>query len=306
MSDDDPLDLAAVGADDAALDRLRTSADDDSALSLLRDLLLDVEADLPAATPVGRGSTVLTLAAEEVPDRRLARSGTVVAVLTAGLLSLGGVAAASTLAPSGTPLHGLGEAVRSAAGAFVGAVTPPESPVAPAASPSPSPTASRPVSVAPAAPRPPAPTAAVPAGARSQAAARQVAQLLDQAQALLADGRTKVAVARLDLAQRTLAQVLPVHRGDLESRLTDLRDRATAAPETARTAPARTARPAPPKQQAPATQEPPARPSEQRKGSPRTATPKPPKQQGGKGGKGAGRPSLVQPSASDASAKPRA
>jgi hypothetical protein len=103
---EEPVDLHAVAADDAALEALRATAGDDAALVLLRELLLDVERDLPLA-PVSHGSTVLAIAGEEPQSRRLARGGTVlVATLTAGALSLGGVAAA---APADSPLHGLGE-----------------------------------------------------------------------------------------------------------------------------------------------------------------------------------------------------
>ena len=138
MTDDDPLDLAQVAADHDAVECLRTSRlaagadgrDDDAALLLLRDLLRDVRGELPEALPLpvpaGRGSTVLTLAGGPDPQRRLARHGALVAVFTAGVVSLSGVAAASTMLPPGTPLHSLGAAVRSAAGAVVGAVSPPE------------------------------------------------------------------------------------------------------------------------------------------------------------------------------------
>ena len=129
MTDDDPLDLVQVAADHEAIDgvRLRSTRPDDSALALLRDLLLDVDADLPAeAGPLilGRGSTVLHLSGEQPPDPRMVRSGAVVALVTAGVLAFGGVAAASTtVAPDG-PLAGIGNAVRSAAGAVVSAVKP--------------------------------------------------------------------------------------------------------------------------------------------------------------------------------------
>lgn len=228
MSDDRTLDLDldAVAADEAALEALRTAAVDDPALVLLRELLLDVERDLPA--PVGHGSSVMALAGGG-PERRLARNGTVVAAFTAGLLTLGGVAAASTLAPVDSPLHGLGQAVRSAAGAVVGAVTPPASPgrsgaVLSTAKGSPS-AAAEGASV----PRTPTPGATVSAAVRSRAAARQVDRLLDDASALLTAGRTAVAVTRLDLAERRLTEVLATDRADLPERLADLRAKATAA-----------------------------------------------------------------------------
>ncbi len=297
MSDEQP-DLQAVAADEAALDGLRASAGGDPALALLRELLLDVERDLPARLPLG--STVLTLVGEDAPDRRLARGGTVVAALTAGLLSLGGVAAASTLAPTGSPLHGFGEAVRSAAGAVVGAVTPPTSSdrsavavAGPSASPSPS--ASALAGRAATAPRPPTPGPTVAALARSEAAARQVDHLLDEATALQEAGRTSAATSRLDRAERRLAEVLPVHRGDLAQRLADLRARTTTASPAAR--PERS---------------PKAEPAESKKaehrGSARTAPPKPKaKQEPAPRSKGVGGKALVdQLSDRDASMKPRA
>jgi hypothetical protein len=202
MNDDAPLDLAAVAADEAALEALRAGAGDDAALMLLRELLLDVERDLAPTAPLSHGTTVLARA-DAGPERRLARNGTVVAALTAGLLSLGGVAAASTFAPADSPLHGLGEAVRSAAGAVVGAVTPPTSPgrsavvlPTPSASPTTAPTPA-PAAKAAAAPRTPTPGATVSAASRSRAAARQVDQLLVAAADLLKAGRTTAAVSRL-------------------------------------------------------------------------------------------------------------
>lgn len=132
MTDDDPLDLAQVAADHSALEqlRLRSTRPDDSALALLRDLLLDVDAELPAEplpVALGRGSTVVHLSGEKPSDPRVVRNGAVVALVTAGVLAFGGVAAASTaVAPDG-PLAGIGNAVRSAAGAVVSAVKP-ESP----------------------------------------------------------------------------------------------------------------------------------------------------------------------------------
>lgn len=244
MTDDDPIDLVQVGADDAALEGVRAGrVADELVLLLLRDLLEDVgQEEVPV--PVGCGSTVLALAGDRTPERRTARNGALVAALAAGLLSVSGVAAASTLAPTGTPLHGLGEAVRSAVSLAVGAVTPPD-PVTPAPEPAP---------LAPAAPPAPARTgtATAPAGAdvsaaaRSAAAARQVTALLDAADALLREGRTDVASVRLDTAERRLADVLPADAGPLAERLAGLRDQVQAA-----SAPAPARKPAAPKEQAP-------------------------------------------------------
>lgn len=294
MNDDEPLDLKAVAADDAALEALRAGAADDAALGLLRALLLDVERDLP--TPVGHGSTVLALASSEESDRRIARGGTVVAVLAAGLLSLGGVAAASTLAPAGSPLHALGEAVRSAAGAVVGAVTPPASPgrsgvVPPPATASPSSVAAAPAKQTTVAPRTSPPGAPVSAASRSRAAARQVDQLLDAAAGLLEAGRTTAAVARLDLAERKLTEVLPADRADLPQRLAALREQATAAAK-----PTRSPKAAPAKAEAPQS-EPRTEPRSEPRGSARTAPSR---------SDGADRPSPLGQLSSDASMKPRA
>jgi hypothetical protein len=200
MTEEPPLDLLRVAADDVALDRVRDGAvspGHDVALGALRDLLVDVESDLPADRVVrGPGSDVLPLSGPAVRGRRLVRRSAAVGVLTAGVLSLGGVAAATTVAPAGSPLHGLGQAVRSAAGAVAGAVTPPGRDVA--------------------------------AEARSLAAARQVDRLLDAAAALLDNGRTASVEQRLDTAERLLADVRAQDRGDRETRLADLRTRLAA------------------------------------------------------------------------------
>ena len=138
MTDDDPLDLTQVAADDDALEglRLRTARPDDSALALLRDLLADVDTDhveLRAYDrPLAAGrSTVVHLSGAQPPDPKLVRNGAVVALVTAGVLAFGGVAAASTtVAPDG-PLAGIGHAVRDAVTAVAHAVKP-ESPGRPA------------------------------------------------------------------------------------------------------------------------------------------------------------------------------
>lgn len=307
MTDDDPIDLVQVGADDAALEGVRAGrVADDLVLLLLRDLLEDVgQEEVPV--PVGCGSTVLALAGDRTPERRTARNGALVVALAAGLLSVSGVAAASTLVPSGTPLHGLGEAVRSAVSLAVGAVTPPD-PVTPAPEPAP---------LAPAAPPAPARTgtATAPAGAdvsaaaRSAAAARQVTALLDAADALLREGRTDVASVRLDTAERRLADVLPADAGPLAERLAGLRDQVQAA-----SAPAPARKPAAPKEQAPRDTAPQADRPEAKapKEQPRSD-----RQPAGKGpsARGSARtqpPSAPQPDedrgqpSSDASTKPRA
>lgn len=290
MTHDPPLDLSAVADDDASIEALRSGAGHDPGLGLLRELLLDVERDL--SVPARHGSTVVTLASEST-DRRLARGGAVVAAVTAGLLTLVGVAAASTLTPPDSPLNGLGQAVRSVAGAVVGAVTPPASPgrsgvVRPVASASPSLATAAGARQSTVAPRASAPGATVSAESRSRAAARQVDRLLDDAAGLIKAGRTPAAVARLDLAERTLTQVLPADRADLPQRLAGLRAQATASPTAKQTRP--------PKPAEAGTEAPPKKRTEPR-GSSRTARPKSDGPQG---------TSSLGQSSSDASMKPRA
>lgn len=329
MTDDDPLDLEAIAADAAALDLLAVSGDPgpdvpaDLGLVLLHELRADIVAEPvelePICVPSSSGSSVVVLATGSSNGRRTARSSAAVALVAAGVLSLGGVAAASTAAPAGSPLHGLGEAVRSVASTFADAVTPPRTaPVRPVTTPSPNGEARG---------------ATAADASRSAAAARQVSALLDAAQQLLGVGHARQAGERLDTAERRLPEVLPVHgAAALAGRLEQLRVRVDAQ-EAAATVPG--AEPQPGKPAAPAHQPPakpgkpagepagkaaarptpkpaasrPAQPEPAAKAKP-TAKPgsgaKPgrtaPAEQGG-GGKGAG-PGR-QPS-SDASAKPRA
>lgn len=324
MIDDDPLDLSAVALDHAAVEALVAGADgaDDEVLALLRDLLDDVTVDLPDVVdeplPVGCGSTVLPLANEQTPERRLVRGGTLVAIVAAGVLSLGGVAAASTVVSEGSPLHGLGEVVRSAAGAVVGAVTPPESApaprgAAPAEDAAPAPQAEP----APAAQHV-APGAVVSAAAQSQAAARQVTALLDAAERLLDAGRAKAADARLDNAEAKLAAVLPADgAAALRERLVALRERADVAAAPRQKQQKAPEQPAAKKQQ-PAGQQPPAPAPAKKQQAPKQDPPapaadeQPPAEQepesgpGKGGGNGKGGDSGAGQSASEASAKPRA
>ena len=243
MTDDGPLDLTQVAADEAALEQLRlsTARPDDSALELLRDLLVDVERDLPRSAPVGQGSTVLRLAGESTPDPRVARGGTVVAVLAAGMVVFGGVAAASTAVAPGNPLHGFGEGVRAAAVAVVDAVKPPETTrdVEPATGAVPAPAADRAAEALASRPSPAASGAATAAAARSDAAARQVGALLDEAERLLAEGRAPAADQRLDLAERRLAEVSAEAAAPLRTRLDDLRRQVDAALAAQQKAPAK-------------------------------------------------------------------
>lgn len=236
MTDDDPLDLAQVAADDLELDavRLQSVRPDDTALQLLRDLLADIDRELPDARPVGRGSTVLRLANESTRDPRVARSGAVVALITAGVVALGGVAAASTAVAPGNPLHGLGETVRSAAGAVVTAVKPPKPAQRDELPALPTPAASRAVEVRPTA----APGPDVAAAARSTAAVRQVTAHLDAAEELIRSGRTAAAQSRLDAAERRLAEVAATAAEPLRARLAELRVSATSSARSQQQAPA--------------------------------------------------------------------
>ena len=222
MTDDGPLDLGQVAADAEGIESLRARSDTgaDTAFSLLRDLQQDVDAeqiclDRPwPAVVSGRSSSIVVLSGPEATGRRMARGGTAVAVLTAGVLSLGGVAAASTAAPAGSPLHGLGNAVRSAAGTVVDAVTPPES------------VPRRAIPSASAAP----PGATIAAAARSAAAARHLRALLSSAEQLLAAGQLTQAAQRLDQAERRLPEVLPADEAvGLRTRLVELRKALAAA-----------------------------------------------------------------------------
>ena len=237
--DDAPLDMAAVSSDDAAIEVLRRSLspdaavvwddDDDeldSAFLLLRSLQRDVSADLPSATAVlPQGVTRL------VPRRRLGRTATMVAV-AAGVLSIGGVAAAS--AP-GQPLAGVRSSVTSAFTSVVDAITP-DAPVGPTAakpahargaeakpsaeaSPEPGPTSELSPKASP-------PGQAVSAAARSAAATRQVTELLDKAARLLDRGQNDAARAQLRSAAVRLPLVTDAASHDrLAARLSALRAR---------------------------------------------------------------------------------
>jgi hypothetical protein len=236
MTEDRPLRHAEVTADDDAIEQLRAlqggaaharraALEDDAALALLHHLLHDVADEMPDAqadagrpSPGGRrGSVVVPLSGGEAPRRRrLSRTAVAVGV-SAGVLSLTGVAAASTSAPHGTPLHALGATVRSALGAVAAAVTPPQTP----------PKQARPASPTPAGPASPdasAPGRSISVDTRSAAAARKVSAQLDRAEQLLGAGRAAAAGQRLDTAERLLPDVRPVHgAAELAARLAALR-----------------------------------------------------------------------------------
>lgn len=258
--DDDPVDLRAVTADEVAVEALRRpravspdvregvpASSEDAALALLQDLLADVRRDvLP-----DHGRPPLRTVAVPARPVGLLRRGTAVTAVTVGVLSLTGVAAASTFVPAGAPLHGLGDAVRSAAGAVRDAVVPEvtagsRTPL-PATSPTTSPAATT-ATTAITRTTPTTRTDSVPVvrsttavDARSRAAADQVGRWLDEATRHLAAGRTKQATDRLDQVERRLPEVLPADgAAALAERLKTLRAEVAAA---ASDKPARTARP---------------------------------------------------------------
>lgn len=231
--DDEPVDVAAVGADDALVERLRRALTpeaavvwdddddtDDPGYALLRALQRDVDTALPNDDLLAAEGLPLPDVVRSLPrTRRLSRGATLAAV-AASVLSIGGVAAAS--AP-GQPLAGVRSAVASAVTSVVGAITPDE-PVGPqgadAARPTPSPT-------------PPGKT--VSAAARDAAAVQQIRANLDRASVLLDAQRWSAAKAQLDAAARKLVLVTdPPVRAALADELAALRTR-LAAPHPAAT-----------------------------------------------------------------------
>jgi hypothetical protein len=225
--DDEPLDIAAVNADDALIERLRHALSPDTVVSLtdegdsmdpgyalLRALQLDVSADLPTETIVPAGVTEL------LPRRRhLSRTATM-AVVAAGVLSIGGVAAAS--AP-GLPLAGARHAVSNAVASAVDAITP-DSPVGPTR-----PTLTAPTTIPSLKPTPPGD--AVSDAARSASAILQIEANLDKAAAFLDEGRYEPAKAQLDAAARKLGYVTDAgEHARLGARLHELQTRLAATP----------------------------------------------------------------------------
>jgi hypothetical protein len=215
--DDYPVDVSAVGADDAAIERLRhaLSPDDavvwddnddevDPALGLLRAFQRDVANDLPADEAL--------LPAEVTPlvgHRRLGR-GAVVAAIAASVLSIGGVAAAAS-----TPGHlaGVRAAVASAVTSVIDAITP-DAPVGPKAQPA----AHRTVD--------PSPTGTSTAGPEAATAPAQLAATLDKAERFLDNGQYTAAREQLDSVARRLDRVSDeTTRDRLAVRLAALRTR---------------------------------------------------------------------------------
>lgn len=226
---DEPFDLDAVAADDAMVERLRTSVsprdavvwgdDDETAgdgedlsYALLRALQLDVSAELDDAP------SVLPLMTRR---RAFGRTATV-AALTAGVLSLAGAAAAATSSP-GDPMYGVRSAVASAVHDALDAFTPSDGSAAEA------PAAATPtVTITPRG-------TAVSAAARSASAARQIEERIATAERLLDRGRATAAGEVLDQAQRRLPLVLEAaQRAGYQQQIQQLRARALATAEPAR------------------------------------------------------------------------
>lgn len=208
IRENDPVDMSAVAADGELVEQLRRALsprdavvwdDDDAeldpAFALLRALQLDVAADLPLDPILPVGVTRLT-------PRRFGRTATIAAI-TAGVLSIGGVAAAAS-AP-GSTLGGVRSAVSAAVSTVVNAITP-DSPVGPAVA-------------APPAKDEPSPKATPPgelvsAAARSASAATQITAELDQAGRFLTSGQYVAAKEQLDAAARKLPLVLDLETHD--------------------------------------------------------------------------------------------
>jgi hypothetical protein len=222
--DDEPLDIQAVHEDDALVERLRHAlspeasdrwdddqGDMDPGYALLRALQIDVSSDLPTE------SILPAEVIELLPRRRhLSRTATV-AVLAAGVLSIGGAAAAS--AP-GQPLAGVRHAVSDAVSTAVSAITPD----APA-----SPKAVRPETLP--SPKPTPPGDAVSDAARSANAILQIEANLAKAARFLDDGKTEPAKAQLDAAARKLVYVTDAaQKTRLQGLLTALQTRLAAVP----------------------------------------------------------------------------
>jgi hypothetical protein len=233
IHDDEPVDVTAVALDDELIENLRRSLSPESAVvwdddeddldpgyALLRAVQLDVSADLPLDAPIVPDGVI-----ELAPRRRTLGRGATIAAVTAGVVCLGGVAAAAP----GRPLSGVGSAVSSAVHNVVDAITP-DSPVGPAAT-EPSDDASPSSSASPT-PRPTPPGDAVSAAARSASAIEQITANLDRAAALIHAGRMQAAAQQLDAAERKLAYVSDTASHDaLAARLADLRARLGATPK---------------------------------------------------------------------------
>jgi hypothetical protein len=254
--DDEPLDMTLISADDEMVESLRRSVspslspeaavvwdddedDSDPAYALLRLLQRDVSEDLPVA-----GSSLPPEVTPLIPRQRRFGRGTTVAAIAVGVISLGGVAAASV---PGAPLAGVRQSIATAVSNVVQAITP-SSPVGPATA-SPTPSAS-PSETPEAEPTEDAPAAAdrtatqqaqpgqplrsghvVSAAARSAAAAKQVKADLDRAERFLDAKDYPAARSSLDAAAHQLPLVLDGSTHDaLQKRLSQLRARLSGHP----------------------------------------------------------------------------
>jgi hypothetical protein len=199
--------------DDAARDR---------AHGLLRELLADVPRDRPPGAARAPSS-------REAARRRRAVRGPIVAAVAVGVLSFGGVAAASTQVAAGNPLHGLGTVVRAAAAAVTGSTGPVAAPAGVArpmarasasAVPAPLPASASPGSALPGSALPgSAPPVPVEPG-------QEVDQLLGTADELLAAGQVEQAQEVLAEVERALAGTPEVADGaDRRGRAAALRKR---------------------------------------------------------------------------------
>lgn len=269
--DEQPLDLGAVSRDEDLVEALRSGdADDvllsDPALAALGALLDDVSQDLPepAVLPVRETAPVVPAAVLPLRRRRAASRVALVAAVGVGVLSVGGVAAATPDSPLRPVRDALASAVGGTVQEIVAAVTPdapfdpsgdrPRSATSPSPSPSPSaspsaasstaasPTsvaASRAASASPRASRPAAagvrspqatPGQTVSAESRSRAAANRVSAALSRAEKALDAGRLQAADADLDTAERALPGVSAADgRARLQSEYDALRARLDAA-----------------------------------------------------------------------------
>jgi hypothetical protein len=222
-SDDEPLDVGAVGEDDLLVEQLRHALSPDAAVvwdddddeldpafALLRALQVDVSTDLPSNAILPAGVTEL------LPRRRhLSRTATI-AVVAASVLSIGGVAAAS--AP-GQPLAGVRHAVADAVHNAVDAITP-NQPVGPTVDATESASA-----------KPTPPGEAVSTAARSANAVNQIEANLARAADLIDKGRYEPAKNQLNAAASKLHYVTDTTvRAGLQSRLTALQARLAAMP----------------------------------------------------------------------------
>jgi hypothetical protein len=234
-ADDEPLDVAVVAADERMVEQLRHALSPDAAViwdddddvevdpafALLRALQRDVSADLPADEVLPASVTEL------LPRRRSLGRGATVAAIAAGVLSIGGVAAAAS-APG---LSGVRSAVSNAVHDAVDAITP-DAPVGPVVA-SPSSAASPTATATPFAAATPTPRGqVVSTAARSASAVGQIQANLDRAERFLDQGKTGPAGNQLDAAARKLDYVVAgADRTRLAARLATLRARLAATPD---------------------------------------------------------------------------